>query len=74
MLQDLGVKRVEHHSNNPRKKAGLEDNGIEVVGVKNLYFPELVESNPILRHDLKDKQRGLGHDFSGLFKGRESNG
>ncbi|MEY4701200.1 MAG: hypothetical protein RL326_1387 [Pseudomonadota bacterium] len=74
MLQDLGVKRVEHHSNNPRKKAGLESNGIEVVGVRNLYFPDMVENNPILRHDLKDKQRGLGHDFSGLFKERENNG
>jgi GTP cyclohydrolase II len=67
MLQDLGVKRVEHHSNNPRKKAGLENNGIEVVGVKNLHFPDMIENNPILRHDLKDKQKGLGHDFSGLF-------
>lgn len=67
ILQDLGVRRVEHHSNNPRKKAGLENNGIEVVGVKNLHFPDMIKSNPILRHDLRDKQKGLGHDFSGLF-------
>jgi GTP cyclohydrolase II len=68
VLQDLGVRRVEHHSNNPRKRAGLENNGIEVVGVKNLHFPDMIENNPILRHDLKDKQKGLGHDFSGLFR------
>jgi 3,4-dihydroxy 2-butanone 4-phosphate synthase/GTP cyclohydrolase II len=67
MLQDLGVKRVEHHSNNPRKKAGLEQNGIEVVGVRNLHFPDMVANNPILQHDLRDKQQGLGHDFRGLF-------
>ena len=74
ILHDLGVKKVQHHSNNPRKKRGLEESGIEVVDVRNLHFPEMISSNPILLHDLRDKMTGLGHDFRGLFGDNIDNG
>lgn len=72
MLSDLGVGRIEHHSNNPRKRQGLESNGIKVEGVKNLHFPDLIKDNSILRNDLYDKMTGLKHDFGKLFEDKGS--
>lgn len=61
MLKDIGVKKVIAYSNNGRKAAALEEHGIAVVGHRALIFPELVASNEVLRHDLKDKRDTLGH-------------
>ncbi len=68
MLKKLRVNRIDHHNYNPRTRAGLEDNGIEFFGVKNLHFSNLGSANPILLHDLKHKQRGLGNNGSKVFR------
>lgn len=57
MLRDLGVKSVALMTNNPRKVAGLEGDGIRV----SRREPHEVEAHEHNRDYLKTKQARLGH-------------
>jgi len=57
MLRDLGVKSVALMTNNPRKVAGLEGDGIRV----SRREPHEVEAHEHNRDYLKTKQDRLGH-------------
>lgn len=57
ILGDLGAKRVELLSNNPAKQAGLEEHGIEVVGLVG----HRVAANPHNAAYLQTKRDRLGH-------------
>lgn len=58
-LRDIGVSRCRLLTNNPRKVAGLADNGIEAVR-EPLEIPATSDSEPYLRA----KARKLGHLFA----------
>jgi 3,4-dihydroxy 2-butanone 4-phosphate synthase/GTP cyclohydrolase II len=62
ILRDLGVRRVRLLTNNPRKVAGLQDYGIEVVERLPIEVPARTGNIAYLR----TKQQKLGHLFSGL--------
>jgi len=64
ILRDLGVKRVQLLTNNPRKITGLEAYGIEVVTRAPL---EVAPRAANLQY-LKTKQRKLGHLLPGLAR------
>ena len=57
MLRDLGVRSIALMTNNPRKVAGLEDDGIKV----SRREPHEVEAHEHNREYLKTKQARLGH-------------
>lgn len=57
MLRDLDVESVTLLTNNPRKVAGLEENGIEVVERKEIYLPHSLHA----RRYLATKRAKLGH-------------
>ncbi|MDP9383356.1 MAG: bifunctional 3,4-dihydroxy-2-butanone-4-phosphate synthase/GTP cyclohydrolase II [Chloroflexota bacterium] len=67
MLKDLGVARVRLLSNNPRKLAGLEANGVEVVE----RVPLLVEPRPENVGYMETKRTKLGHLFD-MSRGAQS--
>jgi 3,4-dihydroxy 2-butanone 4-phosphate synthase/GTP cyclohydrolase II len=76
ILADLGAKRIELLSNNPAKRLGLEQHGIEVVSM----VPHRVDANPHNARYLDTKRDRLGHDFGaddpgdhgiGPFTGRD---
>jgi 3,4-dihydroxy 2-butanone 4-phosphate synthase/GTP cyclohydrolase II len=62
ILRDLGVKRVRLLTNNPRKVAGLQRYGIDVVERVPLEVPARSGNIGYLR----TKQQKLGHLLSGL--------
>jgi 3,4-dihydroxy 2-butanone 4-phosphate synthase/GTP cyclohydrolase II len=66
ILRDLGVQRVQLLTNNPRKIAGLEAYGIEVV----TRAPLEVTPRPGNIEYLRTKQRKLGHLLRGLERAR----
>ncbi|MEN9220509.1 MAG: bifunctional 3,4-dihydroxy-2-butanone-4-phosphate synthase/GTP cyclohydrolase II, partial [Thermostichales cyanobacterium GMQP_bins_62] len=57
ILRDLGVRRIQLITNNPRKIVGLKGFGLEVVG----RVPLIVESNPFNARYLQTKAQKLGH-------------
>jgi len=57
MLLALGVRRVRLMTNNPRKIAGLEEQGVEVVERLNIEFPPSDANH----HYLATKKVKLGH-------------
>jgi 3,4-dihydroxy 2-butanone 4-phosphate synthase/GTP cyclohydrolase II len=57
ILGDLHAKRIELLSNNPAKQAGLEEHGIEVVGLVG----HRVAANPHNELYLRTKRDRLGH-------------
>ena len=57
ILRDLGVRKMELMSNNPRKFTGLEGYGLEVVG----RVPLEVEPKSTNKNYLKTKRDKLGH-------------
>ena len=62
ILRDLGVRKVRLLTNNPKKIAGLETYGIQVVE----RLPIEVAPHPGNIHYLRTKQQKLGHLFTGL--------
>ena len=59
MIEYLGIKSVRLMTNNPRKVAALEENGVEVVERIALH----TDSNPHNEKYLKTKAGKLGHMF-----------
>jgi 3,4-dihydroxy 2-butanone 4-phosphate synthase/GTP cyclohydrolase II len=57
VLSDLGVRRIELLTNNPRKVVGLEAHGLEIVG----RVPLQVEAGRHNRRYLATKRDKLGH-------------
>ena len=57
ILYDLGVRKLELMTNNPRKIAGLKGYGIEITN----RVPLLVGENPYNQKYLETKQEKLGH-------------
>ncbi|KEO81854.1 bifunctional 3,4-dihydroxy-2-butanone-4-phosphate synthase/GTP cyclohydrolase II [Tumebacillus flagellatus] len=57
ILQDLGVRKIRLLTNNPRKIAGIEGHGLEVVE----RVPIQMEHNPNNEGYLKTKKAKLGH-------------
>jgi len=62
ILTDLGVKRIELLTNNPRKVVGLEGYGLEIAARVPLEIP----ANARNRHYLQTKKDKLGHLLRGL--------
>ncbi|HAN29940.1 MAG TPA: GTP cyclohydrolase II, partial [Haliea salexigens] len=61
MLRHLKISRVRLMTNNPRKVAAMEENGVEVVERVPLHCA----SNPHNEKYLKTKGAKLGHLFTG---------
>lgn len=61
MIEHLGVKAVRLMTNNPRKVAALEEQGVEVVERIALH----TDSNPHNEKYLQTKAGKLGHMFEG---------
>jgi len=59
MLKHLKITRVRLMTNNPRKVAAMEENGVEVVERLALH----TDSNPHNEKYLKTKGAKLGHFF-----------
>ena len=57
ILADLGVKKVELMTNNPRKITGLSGYGIEIVN----RVPIEMNHNERNEYYLKTKQQKMGH-------------
>ena len=68
ILTDLGVARVELHTNNPDKERALVERGIEVVA----RVPAHGRVQPHNRGYLEAKQRRLGHALAELLDGHET--
>ena len=66
ILEDLGIKRVELHTNNPDKVSALVERGIEVV----TRLPAHGHVNAHNRRYLETKHRALGHDLTALLEPR----
>jgi len=60
ILADLGLKKIQLLTNNPRKIVGLEGYGLQVVE----RIPLEVEPNPSNLRYLKTKKDKLGHNLS----------
>ena len=68
ILEELSVRRVELHTNNPDKVRAIEAHGIEVVA-------RLAAHGRVNHHNrgyLEIKHRVLGHDFTALFEASET--
>ena len=61
MIEHLNIKSVRLMTNNPRKVAALEENGVEVVERLALH----TDSNPHNEKYLQTKAGKLGHMFEG---------
>lgn len=59
ILRHLGVKKIRLLSNNPRKRAGLEGYGLEIVENVAIEMP----SNPHNHFYLQTKRDKLGHEI-----------
>jgi len=59
ILRDLGVKKIELISNNPKKRVGLMGYGLEIVGVKGI---EIIPNQYNIRY-LETKRDKMGHDI-----------
>lgn len=59
ILVDLGVKKIRLLTNNPRKRAGLEGFGLELVERVSIFSPP----NPFNARYLEVKREKLGHRF-----------
>ena len=59
ILVDLGLKKVKFLTNNPRKRAGLEGHGLEMVE----RIPLIVQPNEFNARYLQIKAEKLGHRF-----------
>ena len=57
ILHDLGVRKIELMTNNPRKIVGLEAFGLEIVKRRSIQLP----TNPNNRRYLATKRDKLGH-------------
>lgn len=57
MLTDLGIKKIRLMTNNPKKLAGLQGYGLEIVE----RVPIEVNPNPMNKNYLETKQLKLGH-------------
>lgn len=57
ILLDLGVKKLDLITNNPKKVVGLEGYGIEI----NKRVPLIIPSNPHNESYLKTKHKKMGH-------------
>ena len=57
ILSDLGLKKIRLITNNPRKIAGLEGHGLEVVE----RVPIVIRPGACNRFYLSTKQKKLGH-------------
>src|SRR5689334_4433005 len=57
VLYDLGVRKVRLMTNNPRKRAGLEGHGLQVVE----RVPLSAAAHPANRRYLETKRDKLGH-------------
>jgi 3,4-dihydroxy 2-butanone 4-phosphate synthase/GTP cyclohydrolase II len=66
ILKDLGVRRIELHTNNPDKVRALEEQGIVVAD----RVPALGRVNTHNRRYLETKQTALGHALGGLLEPR----
>jgi 3,4-dihydroxy 2-butanone 4-phosphate synthase/GTP cyclohydrolase II len=66
ILGDLGVRRVELHTNNPDKRRALEEHGIAVAA----RLPAHGQVNNHNRRYLETKQAKLGHELGALFEPR----
>ena len=64
MLRDLGVRRVELHTNNPDKLRAIVAQGIEVVA----RLPAHGRVNGHNRRYLETKHRRLGHELGLLLE------
>jgi GTP cyclohydrolase II len=67
ILIELGVRRVELHTNNPEKVRALEEHGLAVT--------RLAAHGRVNHHNrdyLEIKQRVLGHDLTALFEASET--
>ena len=67
VLADLGIKSMRLLTNNPAKRAGLEGDGLHVVG--RVALP--VAANPENLRYLATKRDRMGHEFEGLDAGTE---
>jgi 3,4-dihydroxy 2-butanone 4-phosphate synthase/GTP cyclohydrolase II len=67
ILADLGVTRVELHTNNPDKVRALAEHGIDVVARIAAHG----RVNPHNRRYLEIKHRVLGHELRALLEGNE---
>jgi 3,4-dihydroxy 2-butanone 4-phosphate synthase/GTP cyclohydrolase II len=59
ILVDLGLQKIRLLTNNPRKRAGLEGFGLELVE----RIPMVVEPNEFNMRYLQVKREKLGHRF-----------
>lgn len=64
ILADLGIKKLRLLTNNPKKIAGLEGYGLEVVE----RVPIEIKATPINRKYLVTKKKKLGHLLSSALK------
>jgi 3,4-dihydroxy 2-butanone 4-phosphate synthase/GTP cyclohydrolase II len=69
ILSDLGIKRVELHTNNPDKLRALENHGIEIA----TRVPAHGRVNRHNRRYLETKRAELGHELTELFERRVVN-
>ena len=60
ILRDLGIKKMRLLTNNPKKRAGLEGYGLEIV--ENVGIE--IESNEHNQFYLETKKMKMGHDLS----------
>jgi len=61
ILRDLGVKKIQLISNNPKKRAGLIGYGLEIVDSIAIE----IESNPYNEKYLQTKRDKMGHKIMG---------
>jgi 3,4-dihydroxy 2-butanone 4-phosphate synthase/GTP cyclohydrolase II len=59
ILVDLGLTKIRFLTNNPRKRAGLEGFGLEMVE----RVPNIAEPNEFNARYLEVKREKLGHRF-----------
>ena len=60
-MADLGLKKIRFMTNNPKKVAGLEGYGLEIVE----WVPLPVKPNPHNQRYLQTKAEKLGHLLPG---------
>lgn len=57
ILRELGISNIKLISNNPKKRAGLNGYGLEIVET----IPVIIESNPFNETYLNTKRDKMGH-------------